>query len=407
VIHSKGSPEFLRDPRGFALKFYTEEGNYDIVGLNFPVFFIRDAIRFPEMIRSLKPNPITAVQEWWRIWDWFSYYPESCHMFTWLLDDVGIPASYREMDGHGVHTFKWINSQSKQFYVRYYFESNQGVNSLMDDQAILKPFSFATADLYSSIQSGNYPSWNVFYQILPVQPTYPQFTFDPLDTTKDWPSTAIPYRALGTLLLNQWVGDDFLENEQIAFSPGRFVPGIAAAPDKMLQGRVFSYADAQRYRIGTNYQLLPINAPINPHRDQHQNGAMNFLSKSDPINYFPSMYNSVAESTPYGHDILSVTGAPTRQNIALTDDFEQPGNRWRTFDIARQIRFATRVATTLVTDGVTPPLRQTWFGYWTKVDPNLSIMIQNLVAQMINTTDTSLLQQRKNILATTTGSHTL
>jgi len=309
------------------------------------------------------------------------------------------------MDGHGVHTYKWINSQSKQFYVRYYFQSNQGVNSLMDDQAILKPFSFATADLYSAIESGNYPSWNVFYQILPVQPTYPQFTFDPLDTTKDWPAADIPYRPLGTLLLNQWVGDDFLENEQIAFSPGRFVPGIAAAPDKMLQGRVFSYADAQRYRIGTNYQLLPINAPIDAHKDQHQNGMMNFLSKSDPINYFPSMYNSVAESASYGHDILAVNGAPTRQNIPLTDDYEQPGNRWRSFDSARQLRFATRVATTLVTDGVTVPLRQTWFGYWTKVDPNLSAMIQYLVAQMINNTDTTLLQQRKNILSTTTGSH--
>lgn len=159
VIHSVGSPEFLRDPRGFAIKFYTEEGNYDIVGLSFPIFFIRDGIRFPEMIRSLKPNPVDGLQAWWRIWDFMSEYPESTHMMSWLLDDVGIPASYREIDGWGIHTYKWIATNGDATFVRYYYKSDQGVVSLDDDEAVKMPFSFATTDLFDNIEAGNFPSW--------------------------------------------------------------------------------------------------------------------------------------------------------------------------------------------------------------------------------------------------------
>jgi len=403
VIHSKGSPEFLRDPRGFAIKFYTTDGNYDIVGLNFPVFFIRDAIRFPEMIRCLKPNPVNGLQEWWRIWDWFSAYPESLHMFTHLLDDIGIPASYREMNGHGVHTYKWINSLGNEIYVRYFFQSEQGVRSLLDEEAILQPFSFATADLYTNIKNGNFPSWRVYYQILPIQPNYPDLTFDPLDTTKEWPFSKLPIRPLGRIVLNENVNNDFLENEQSAFSPGRMVPGIAPSADKMLQGRIFAYADTQRYRIGVNNQLLPINAPKNVHHNPYVDGSMNFLKTDSEINYFPSRYNEIHEAPPYPHDSQALSGVPVRQNIPLTDNFNQAGDRWRSFDANRQDRFARRVASTLTADRVLPDLREVWLGYWTQADPRLSELIRRYVNDILVEKDPEMIEHKKKVLAAASG----
>jgi len=371
--------------------------------LNFPVFFIRDSIRFPEMIRSLKPNPVNGLQEWWRIWDFFSAYPESTHMFTHLLDDIGIPASYRQMDGWGVHTYKWINKNGGEYYMRYYFQSEQGVASLMDDQAVTMPFSFCTADLFSKIANGSFPSWSVFYQILPIQPNYPELSFDPLDTTKAWPFTQIPIRRLGRIVLNQNIGNDFAENEQIAFSPGRMVPGIAPSPDKMLQGRIFSYADTQRYRIGVNYQLLPINAAKNPHRDPSVDGSMNFLQQTSEVNYFPSRFSQVHESLPFAHDTTPLVGIPVRQNIPLTDDFNQAGDRWRSFDVDRQTRFAKRVAATLSAARVTADLRTIWYGYWAQADPNLSKLIQSMVHQILVLKDPEMVRMKQSVMRAASG----
>eukprot|EP00301_Raphidiophrys_heterophryoidea_P020422 c5117_g1_i1.p1 GENE.c5117_g1_i1~~c5117_g1_i1.p1 ORF type:complete len:557 (-),score=134.50 c5117_g1_i1:67-1701(-) len=391
VIHSVGSPEFLRDPRGFAVKFYTQQGNYDIVGLSFPVFFIRDGIRFPDMIRSLKPNPRTGVQEWWRIWDYFSNYPESLHMFTWLMDDVGIPLSYRHLDGWGVHTFKWLNAIGQSTLVRYYWKSHQGVKSLDDDDAVKQPFSFATTDLYESIETGDFPQWTLYVQRIPESNStfINSLPFDVLDTTKQWPTDIIPLEEVGVVTFNQNVNSQFLENEQIAFSPGRLVPGIEPSDEKMLQTRVFAYSDTQRYRLGTNYQMLPINRPKCPFRDAHVDGAMNFLDpaedhlSSTEINYFPSTINTqVSEANPFPHDPEVLNANKTKTLISKTDDYQQPGDRYRSFDADRQDRFAKRVASALSDNRMDATVLNKWLDMWTKVDAGLANKIRQYLTAL-------------------------
>eukprot|EP00992_Anisonema_acinus_P013049 TRINITY_DN8524_c0_g1_i1.p1 TRINITY_DN8524_c0_g1~~TRINITY_DN8524_c0_g1_i1.p1 ORF type:complete len:504 (+),score=95.68 TRINITY_DN8524_c0_g1_i1:46-1557(+) len=381
VIHSKGSPEWLRDPRGFALKFYTEEGNYDVVGLNFPVFFIRDGIRFPEMIRALKPNPVSGVQEWWRIWDYFSHFPESTHMFTWLMDDVGVPTSYRHVDGWGIHTYKWINTAGKETWVRYYYKSNQGVKSFLTDQeAMMQHFTYMTTDMYENIKNGTFPSWKVYIQkMTPEQAA--GLSWNPLDTTYAWPVSQFPYMEIGEFTFNENPTSQFLENEMMAFSPAHFIPGIEPSDEKMLQTRMFAYADTQRYRLGVNNQMLPINKPKCPFMDNHIDGAMNFMtapeSKStQEVNYYPSDLNNVHTAKPYPHESEVDNGKKVRQMISRIDDFTQPGDRWRSFDVARQQRFAQRVGSTLTDPRITEKIKQTWMGYWKQADPNLAAMIE-------------------------------
>jgi len=393
VIHSKGSPEYLRDPRGFAIKLYTQEGNYDIVGLNFPVFFIRDALRFPEMIRSLKPNPKTGVQEWWRIWDYFSHYPESTHMFSWLMDDVGIPKNYRQMDGWGIHTYKWISRTGNNTLVRYYFKSEQGVESFENDNDATKiMFSNHTADLYQNIAQKNYPRWKWFVQMIDPndQAFIDMLDFDILDTTKEWPAVLIPMMEVGVIELNTNIDSQFLENEMIAFSPGRFVPGVEASDEKMLQGRIFAYSDTQRYRLGTNNQMLPINRPKCPFRDPSIDGSMNFQDPKDmltnsanEVNYFPSEFSTVTEASPMHHDNEEVNGSKIRQGITKTNDFEQAGNRYRGWDDYRQDRFAQRVGVALADPGldVKPSVRTTWMNYWKQADPDMAANIQHFMEQ--------------------------
>jgi catalase len=255
-----------------------------------------------------------------------------------------------------------------------------------------------------ALRPNRFPAWRVFYQILPVQPNYPDLTFDPLDTTKIWPTDKLPFRPLGRIVLNENVMNEYLENEQIAFSPGRMVPGILPTADKMLQGRIFSYADTQRYRMGVNYQLLPINAPKNVHYEAHQNGAMNFLKQSNEINYFPSTMSPLHESLPYVHDPEPLSGLQTRQNIPLTDDFNQAGDKWRGFDAARQMRFAERVAATLAAERVTDNLRTIWYGYWKLVDPTLASMIEQAVNAMLVQKDPHMLAIKNNVIAAASGS---
>eukprot|EP01062_Namystynia_karyoxenos_P016440 TRINITY_DN15_c0_g1_i4.p1 TRINITY_DN15_c0_g1~~TRINITY_DN15_c0_g1_i4.p1 ORF type:complete len:573 (+),score=251.19 TRINITY_DN15_c0_g1_i4:93-1721(+) len=402
VIHGKDSPEYLRDPRGFALKLYTEEGNYDIVGLNFPIFFIRDGIRFPEMIRALKPNPLRGVQEWWRIWDYFSNYPESLHMFSWLMDDAGIPANYRQLPGWGIHTFKWINAAGKSTWVRYVYKSWQGERNLMDDEAVQQPFSAATVDLYDQIKSGNTSKcskthyapecagWTFFVQLL--DPTdkelMAKLTFDPLDTTKQWPEDLLPLHEVGYFSFDENPASQFLENEMAAFSPARMVPGIEPSDEKMLQTRLFAYADTQRYRLGVNNQMLPINAPKCPFYDQHVDGAMHYTQRDQSIkevNYFPSTTDPTVQEAPrFPHDPEEVSGTKIREMIALTDDFDQPGKRYRSFDSARQDRFAHRLAVSLSGERVGDKVRGIWLGWWKQVDPSLAAKIQQYLGHHRN-----------------------
>lgn len=409
VIHEKGSPESLRDPRGFALKFYTEEGNYDVVGLNFPVFFIRDGIKFPQMIRSLKPNPVTGQQQWWRIMDFFSNYPESTHMFTWLLHDDGIPKSYRTVNGWGVHTYVWI-ANDRPLLVRYKFVSEQGVHSFeTDEEAYAQlPFSGHTAELYNAIEEGNFPKWKWFVQMIDPfdEQLINSLSFDLLDTTKQWPEDdpRFPMIEVGDIVLNKNIDSQFLQNEQIAFSPHRMVPGILPSDEKMLQTRLFSYADSQRYRVGVNNQMLPINAPRCPFSNPAIDGSMNFQDPtqyalaSEEINYFPSMMADLKEADKQPTDPRIVNGAKVRQHIPLTNDFEQATKRYQNFTMGEKERFTARVVTTLSDKNLHcrnggDKVVKTWLDRWTKVDAELGSKVKTAVDEV--SVDCSMMKNKR------------
>lgn len=374
VVHSRHSPETLRDPRGFAVKFYTREGNWDLVGNNFPVFFIRDGMKFPDMVHAFKPNPRTEDQEWWRVWDFFSHHPESCHMFTFLLDDEGIPKNYRHMKGSGVHTFRLINRDGKDTYVKFHWVPKLGEHNLLDDEAVMvggKDFSHATHDLIQAIDRGDFPEWTLCIQTMDPA-TEDNYDFDPLDVTKTWPEDQFPFMPVGKLVLNRNVDNQFLENEQIAFSPAVVVPGIYYSEDKLLQTRLFSYADTQRYRLGGNYLLLPINAPKNPHHNNHYDGQGNFMHREGEVNYFPSRVDGTRHAPEYP---LPTEPLPSerrvKQTIAKENNFAQAGARFRSFDPERQERFVTRVAAALNAPRVTPASKATWLENWSQCDADL------------------------------------
>ena len=250
VIHSKGSPETLRDPHGFAVKFYTQEGNWDLVGNQTPVFFIRDAIKFPDFIHAMKPSPIDNVQDPNRIFDFLQSQPWAVNMLTYVYTNNGVPTSYREQDGFGVHAFKLYNDQGEYKYVKFNFRSKQGVKGLNLEQIQTmqaKDFNHLTNDLYKNINAGNFPKWDLYIQVLDPKDLN-KFDFNPLDATKIWPTNLVPEVKVGTLTLNRMPKNFFNETEQSAFAPGNIVPGIEPSEDRLLQGRVFSYSDTQMYR---------------------------------------------------------------------------------------------------------------------------------------------------------------
>lgn len=339
VIHGTGSPETARDPRGFAVKFYTQEGNYDLVGNHLPVFFIRDAIKFPDMVHSLKPAPNTNIQEPARYWDFMTLSPESTHMLTWLFSDDGTPATYREMDGFGVHAFKWINDAGKQTYVKYTWKSLQGVRNFTAKESVemqAKDFNHATRDLYEAIGLGNYPEWELHVQLMPIEHV-DRYAFDPLDPTKVWPEDMYPLRKVGTMTLNRNPINYFSEVEQAAFAPSVLVPGIEPSEDKLLQGRLFSYPDTQRYRLGANYLNIPINCPYAPVRNHQRDGAMTMKADPSPVNYEPnSDSGSPKEDADFTDSHVPLEGSAGRQRIDKTDDFTQAGERYRSLPEQQQ-----------------------------------------------------------------------
>lgn len=384
VVHSRGSPETLRDPRGFAAKFYTADGNWDLVGNLEPVFFIRDAIQFPEMVHAFKPSPRTEKQEWHRILDFLSFHPECMHMMTWLLDDVGIPKNYTTMNGAGVHTFVMINKEGKETYVKFHWVSEQGEQNLLDDEAVKvggEDFSHATTHLIETIESGRFPAWQLKIQVMDPSTELQYEWGDPLDATKIWPEDQFPMIPVGRMILNQNMDNQFLQGESIAFSPGNVIPGITFSEDKLLQGRIFSYADTQRYRLGANYLQIPINAPKCPFMNRQYDGAGNTMVRKDDVNYFPSTKTqaaTVGESKvplPKGN----VRGIKMRRPLSKQNNFGQAGERWRSFDENRRQRLVVRAAETLNAPKVSRQLKNTWIGYWKRCDPELGTRIAALV----------------------------
>lgn len=350
VIHGQGSPETARDPRGFAVKFYTEEGNYDLVGNHLPVFFIRDAIKFPDMVHSLKPAPDTNIQDPARYWDFMSLSTESTHMMTWVFSDNGTPANYRQMDGFGVHSFKWINAEGKITYVKYTWKSKQGVVNLSADEVREvqgRDFNHATRDLHDHIEQGNFPQWELNVQLMPVE-DLDLWSFDPLDPTKVWPESHYPLISVGTMTLNRNPVNFFAEVEQSAFSPSVLVPGIEPSEDKLLQGRLFSYPDTQRYRLGANYLQIPVNCPYAPVRNHQRDGLMNVMQDPSPVNYEPnSLEESPKEDPHYQDSVVPVTGHIGREKIAKTDDFTQAGELYRSFTPEEQANLISNLVNDL------------------------------------------------------------
>jgi catalase len=332
VIHPKGSPEGLRDPRGFATKFYTGQGNWDLVGNDLPVFFIRDAMKFPDMIHSLKPSPVTNIQDPNRYFDFFSHVPESTHMLTQVYSDLGTPASYRTMDGFGVHAFKLVAADGSIVFAKFHWKARQGVRNLTGAEAKLADFNYLTKDLYDHIASGDAPKWDLMVKLLKPE-DLKKLSYNAFDDTKDW--LGVPEILVGTMTLDKAPNNFFESTEQAAFSPGVMVPGIEPSPDRMLQGRIFSYADTQRYRLGANYQMLPINRPRVEVANGSQDGAMNFGSRKGEVNYQPSHSGDPGgyqDNAAWNSSTYKLEASVQRKAISVQDNFAQAGVFWRDLD---------------------------------------------------------------------------
>ena len=375
VAGENGSPDTWRDPRGFAVKFYTTEGNYDLVGNNTPVFFIRDGIKFPDFIHSQKRLPGTHLRDADMQWDFWTLSPESAHQVTWLMGDRGLPASWREMQGYGSHTYQWINAEGERFWVKYHFKSNQGVKSMTGDEAEALAGSdadFYIRDLQENIAAGNFPSWDLHVQVMPYEDAK-TYRFNPFDLTKVWPHADYPLIKVGTMELNKNPENYFAQIEQATFAPSNFVPGIAASPDKMLQARIFSYADAHRYRVGTNHAQLPVNAPKNQVNNYSQDGAgrYHFNAPSVPV-YAPNSVGGPAAVEP------AIAGGGWENDGALThsahslhpedSDFGQAGTLYReVFNDGEKARLLETV-TGAVSGVKNAGIKERAIQYWTNVD---------------------------------------
>lgn len=315
----RGSPDTVRDARGMAIKFYTEDGNYDIPGISFPVFFIQDAIKFPDFIHAVKPEPDTEVPQGQTahdsFWDFVSTNEEAMHSVMWAMSDRGIPRSYRTMEGFGVHSFKWINEKNEVYFIKYHFTPQLGVHSLVWDEAQKiagKDPDFHRKDLYEAIEKGNYPKWDMYVQILEEKDEF-MFDFDILDPTKLWPEEIVPKTKVGTITLNKNVDNFFAETEQVAFSPANLVPGITFSNDPLLQGRIFSYADAHVYRLGgPNFEQIPINMPLNKVNNNQRDGFFTTHVNTNKVNYTNNARNdnnpSPNKENGYHHDYYSYDG---------------------------------------------------------------------------------------------------
>ena len=338
VAGGRDSAETLRDPRGFAVKMYTEDGNWDLVGNNLGVFFIRDAIKFPDFIHSQKPDPVTFDRQVPnRVFAFASQTPESLHMFTLVFSPRGIPASYRTQQGFGVNTYKWVNSEGETVLVKYHWHPKQGVKSWTSaDAAAVQAQDLGphTRDLYAAIDAGDYPEWELLVQTMSDE-EHPELDFDPLDDTKVWPENLFPLTPIGKMVLNRKPVDFFTESEQIAFGTGVLVDGLDFSDDKMLVGRTFSYSDTQRYRVGPNYLQLPVNAAKVPVRTNQRDGQMAYgvdgRGENPTVNYEPSIIGGLREGTYPTHDEQGpvITGRVTRKRIPRTNDYQQAGERFQ------------------------------------------------------------------------------
>jgi catalase len=381
VAGERGSPDTWRDPRGFAIKFYTTQGNYDLVGNNTPVFFIRDPMKFQHFIRSQKRRADNNLRDNDMQWDFWTLSPESAHQVTYLMGDRGIPRTWRHMNGYSSHTFMWFNAAGEKFWVKYHFISDQGVESLTQTEAdalVSADGDYHTRDLFEAIRRGAHPSWTLKMQIMPFEDAK-TYRFNPFDLTKVWPHGDYPLVEVGRMTLDRNPTDNHTEIEQLAVEPSSLVPGIGPSPDKMLLGRMFSYPDAHRARIGVNYKQLPVNAPVAPVHSYSKDGAMRYMKVSDPV-YAPNSKGGPSADTEHYQPVGWHTDGDMERTAYTRrrddDDWGQAGTLVReVFDEGERDRLVDNVVGHLL-GGVTEPVLQRAFEYWRNVDKDLGERVE-------------------------------
>jgi catalase len=377
VAGELGSADTVRDPRGFAIKFYTDEGNYDMVGNNTPVFFVRDPSKFQDFIHSQKRLPDTNLRSNDMQWDFWTLSPESAHQVTWLMGDRGTPRTWRNMNGYSSHTYLWENGGGDKFWVKYHFKTDQGVECFTDEQAkamVAEEPDFHIRDLFDSIATGDHPSWTLNMQIMPFEEAA-EYRFNPFDLTKVWPHGDYPLIPIGRMVLDRNPANYFAEVEQAAFEPANMVRGIGPSPDKMLLGRLFSYPDTHRHRIGPNYLQLPINQPKVEVHSYNKDGAMHYRHSGNQPVYAPNSYGGPQADPSFAETVWGVDGGemirsayqPHRED----DDFGQPGTMYReVLDDDAKSRLVSNIVGH-ATNAVSGPVQERVIQYWTNVDSDL------------------------------------
>jgi catalase len=381
VAGERGSPDTWRDPRGFALKFYTTEGNFDIVGNDVPIFFIKDPMKFQHFIRSQKRRADNNLRDHDMQWDFWTLSPESAHMVTWLMGDRGIPRDWRHMNGYSSHTYMWINATGQRFWVKYHFICDQGIEFFTQaeaDQMAGVDTDYHTRDLFDAIERGDHPSWTLKMQIMPFDDAA-GYRFNPFDLTKVWPHSDYPLVEVGRLTLDRNPTDNHTEIEQAAFQPNNLVPGTGASPDRMLLGRLFSYADAHRARLGVNYQQIPVNSPVAPVHSYSKDGAMRIHNVTDPVYAPNSKGGPRADGEHYTPPSWYADGEIMRSayvSHAEDDDWSQARTMVRqVLDDAARDRLVSNIVGHLL-DGVTEPVLERAFQYWRNVDQDLGDQVE-------------------------------
>ena len=372
VAGEKGSADTVRDVRGFAVKFYTEEGNWDLVGNNTPVFFIRDPLKFPDFIHTQKRVPQTNLKSDEMQWDFWSLVPESLHQVTILFSDRGTPKGYAHINGYGSHTYSFINDKDERFWVKFHFKTAQGIENFSAEEAsrlTAEDSDWATRDLFERIERGDYPKWNFKVQIMPEEEAA-TYRWNPFDLTKVWPHKDYPLIDVGVVELNRNPANYFTDIEQAAFAPSNIVPGISFSPDKMLQARIFSYADAHRYRLGVNHHQLPVNQAKNAEVANNQrDGYMRYIDGGPGYNYEPDSFGGPKADPAYREPPLKISGDADRydQPRGVDDDYIQPGNLFRLMTHEEQERLMDNIAGPLGT--VSKEIQKRMIEHFTKADP--------------------------------------
>lgn len=372
VAGERGAADAERDIRGFAIKFYTEEGNWDLVGNDTPVFYLRDPLKFPDLNHVVKRDPHTNLRNPTYKWDFFSHLPESLHQLTIDFSDRGLPKSYRHMHGFGSHTYSFISADNQRYWVKFHFRCQQGIENLMDDEAevlVGKDRESSQRDLFDAIKEGNFPRWKLFVQIIPEK-EISKLPYNPFDLTKVWLHKDAPLIEVGVMELNRNPDNYFSEVEQVSMNPANIVPGISFSPDKMLQGRLFSYGDAARYRLGVNHHQIPVNAPRCPFHNYHRDGAMRVDANSgNGATYEPNSFGVFKEQPDFSEPPLSIEGAADHWNHREDDDYySQPRALFNLLSPEEHQRMFQRIAGEL--SQVPVEIQQRQIALFTNVHPD-------------------------------------